>query len=75
MTKLTIYATQTCVWCKAVEKLFTMKHIDYEKVYIDDKPQLSQELYEKTGQMTVPVTSNGTDYVVGYNVGKLLALV
>lgn len=72
---LTIYSTKTCVWCKQVERLFNLKKVAYEKVYLDDNPKLTEELLQKTGAMTVPITTDGHTYVVGWNVGALMKLI
>lgn len=42
----------------------------YEVVEIDDKPEIAQKLYDM-GYRTVPVTTNGRDYVAGYNLAGL----
>mgnify|MGYP001463981132 CR=1 FL=1 len=72
---ITVYSTNTCVWCNAVMKYFKSKGIDAEKVMLDDEPELRQQLLDKTGAMTVPITTDGKDYVVGYNIGKLAKLI
>lgn len=72
---ITLYSTITCVYCKAVEKYLQMKNVAYEKIMLDDKPDLRQELINKTGAMTVPIITNGKDYVVGYNLTALQKLI
>jgi len=70
-----VFATRTCVWCKQVEKFLQLKQVQYEKVYIDDDQATRQMLFEKTGMMSVPVTSDGEQFIVGWNVGALSDLV
>jgi glutaredoxin 3 len=72
---LTIFSTRTCVWCKAVERYLQMKKVQYEKVMVDDDPETRQMLFEKTGYMAVPVTTNGTDYVLGNNWARINELI
>lgn len=69
--KITLYSTLSCAFCAMVEKYLVMKNISYEKVLLDDNPTLRQQLFEKTGAMTVPITTDGEQYVVGYNLGAL----
>lgn len=52
-----------------------MKQIQYEKVMVDDNPEIRQMLFEKTGYMAVPVTTNGTDYVLGNNWARINELI
>lgn len=52
-----------------------MKKVIYEKIFIDDLPEMRQKLLDITGHMTVPITTNGKDYVVGWDIGRLSALI
>ena len=71
---ITVYATQTCPWCSHVERYLSMKGVEYQKVYVDDDVEKRQELLEKTGMMSVPVTTDGEEYIVGWNPAKLSQL-
>lgn len=71
---ITIYATQDCSWCRQVEKFFEYNQQDYEKVFIDDEPEIRQYLYNVTGSMTVPISTNGEKFAVGYNIPTLKKL-
>jgi glutaredoxin 3 len=72
---ITIYSTKTCRWCVQVEKYLDYQKVAYEKVMVDQDPALWQELYDKLGHMTVPITTDGTKYVIGYNIGQLKELI
>lgn len=78
----TIFTTKTCAYCPMVVKWLQNKGIAFTKVELDDNPKLRQELLERTGAMTVPITKfdftdaeieNGKKpaFVVGFNIGKL----
>lgn len=73
---ITIYKTPTCVYCKMVATLFDKKGVKYQLVDVSEDPKLRQEVIEKSGAMTVPVTVKGDweDFVIGWNPGKLLSL-
>ena len=58
-----------------VKKYLKSKNIEYEEVSLDDDPDIRQELFEKTGAMTVPITTNGSTYIVGYNIRELNELI
>lgn len=70
-----VYATKTCAWCGHVEKYLKMKGVQYEKILIDDEPDIRQYLLDITGAMTVPVTTDGTTFVVGWQPDKLNKLI
>jgi len=72
---VTLYSTKICPWCKTVEKYLQMKKVQYQKIYVDDDHQKRQELFEMTGMTSVPVTTNGKEFVVGWNAGKINNLI
>lgn len=72
---ITVFTTQTCAYCAMVKKYFDAKKIEYTTVDVTDDEQTRNELLEKTGMSAVPVTTNGTDYVVGFNPAQLAKLV
>lgn len=80
---ISIYATNTCVYCVQVKKFLENKGLTYTLINLDDNPERTNELLELTGQLAVPVTvvaEEGNDdapkdVTVGWNPGKLTAAV
>jgi glutaredoxin 3 len=72
---LRVYSTTTCAFCKMVEEYLQRKAVPYQKVMVDDDFETRQMLFEKTGMMTVPITSDGERFVVGWNVAELNSLI
>jgi glutaredoxin len=58
-----------------VKKYLTLKGVEYEAVDVTNDPEKRQELLEKTGMMSVPVTTNGDNYVVGFKPADLAKLI
>jgi len=56
MTKITIYSTTTCGYCRSLKSYLQSKNIEYEEKLADRDQQLARELYEKSGQLGVPFT-------------------
>ena len=56
MSKITIYSTATCGFCKMLKSYLQSKNIAYDEKQADNDPKLAQELYEKSGQLGVPFT-------------------
>lgn len=75
MGKLVVYTTDTCGYCSMVKRFLDAKQIDYEVVNLSEQPERQKEAYEMSGALTVPVTTNGKDVVVGWNAGRLMQLV
>lgn len=56
MSKITIYSTTTCGFCKSLKSYLKSKDIKYDEKLADLDPKLAQELYERSGQLSVPFT-------------------
>ena len=56
MSKIIIYSTATCGYCKMLKSYLQSKNIEYEEKHADLEQSLAQELYEKSGQLGVPFT-------------------
>jgi len=57
-----------------VKRLLGVWKIDYEVVDLTDNLDLWAEIAKKAGGNNVPITTNGKDYVIGYNPIKIRAL-
>lgn len=68
---VTVYTTASCAFCPMVKKFLQIKKIDYSEVDVTNDMSLRDELYKKTGLMSVPITTDGEKFVVGYNPGML----
>jgi glutaredoxin 3 len=69
---VTVYTTDSCAYCPMVKKYLTLKNVEFETVDVSNNLEKRQELFEKTGMMSVPVTTDGEKFVVGFNPGKLV---
>ncbi len=61
MSKITIYSTATCGFCRMLKSYLQSKDIAYAEKHADQDERLAQELYEKSGQLGVPFTIIETD--------------
>ncbi len=64
---ITVFTTKTCAYCKMVKQYLTLKGKEFEVVDLEEHPEKRQELFEKTGALTVPITQVGDDFVIGWN--------
>lgn len=67
MAPVVMYATKQCPYCVRAERLLQRKGATFKKILLDDKPELMQEVIEKTGRYTVPQIFIGTVHVGGYD--------
>lgn len=67
---ITVFTTNTCAYCKMVKQYLTLKGKEYNVVNLDENPEKRQELFEKTGALTVPITQVNDEYIIGWNRSK-----
>lgn len=68
---ITVFTTNTCAYCKMVKQFLTLKGKEFKVVNLDDDPSKRQELFEKTGAMTVPITQVDDQFIIGWNRQRL----
>lgn len=56
MSKITIYSTATCGYCKMLKSYLMSKDIKFNEKHADQDQKVAVELYEKSGQLGVPFT-------------------
>lgn len=66
-----IYSTPNCVYCVKAQKLLEKHNIEYQKIDVSTSSALFEEMFNKSGQMGVPVIDIDGDIMIGYNESKL----
>lgn len=56
MTKITIYSTTTCPYCKMLKKYLNEKGVAFEDVLLDEHPDQIQTSVDGCGSQGVPCT-------------------
>lgn len=56
MSKVIMYTTRTCPFCKMQKDYLVSKNIPYLEILVDEKPEEAQKMIEISGQMGVPFT-------------------
>jgi glutaredoxin 3 len=68
MPVITMYSTAICPYCVRAEQLLKSKGvIDIQKIRIDEKPELRDEMMTRTGRRTVPQIYIGDKHVGGFD--------
>ena len=71
---ITVFTTPDCSKCPMVKAFYDRHEIKYETVDLTENPDIAQNVFELTGALTAPITTNGTEYVIGVDYGKLREL-
>lgn len=76
MTKITIYSTHTCPYCKMLKDYLNQKGLAFDNVFVDDDQAKAEEMMKISGQMGVPFTvierDDGTkENILGFDRSKI----
>lgn len=74
MSKVAIYTTPTCVYCKMTKEYFKNHGVAYEEKNVAQDDAARRQMIEKSGQMGVPVTEIDGSIVVGFDEERLSSL-
>lgn len=69
-----VFSTPTCPWCTKVKDYLKSKGVEFENVDVSVNREAAMEMVRNTNQMGVPVTQIGNEFIVGYDVDKIDAL-
>ena len=74
--KITVYSTPTCPFCHAVKDHLKSLGVGYTEYNVAEDEAKATEMFEKTGQMGVPVTEieypdRKSEFVVGFDQAQL----
>lgn len=65
MSKVLMYCTSACPFCRSAERLLTEKGAAIEKVRVDLDPSRRAEMMQRSGRRTVPQIWIGERHVGG----------
>jgi glutaredoxin 3 len=66
MTRLTIYTTEPCGYCRTAKALLDKRSIPYEEINLAKDPEGRAELVKLTGMMTFPQVVIDGEPIGGY---------
>jgi glutaredoxin-like YruB-family protein len=67
MKNITIYSTPTCHFCHLAKDFFKEKNIAYTEHDVASNLEKRKEMFEKSGQMGVPVIVIDDQVIVGFD--------
>lgn len=71
MSKVKIYTTPSCVYCKMAKEFFNQNQIEYEELNVVQDVKARDEMIQKSGQMGVPVIEVDEKVIIGFDEQKL----
>lgn len=74
MTKITIYTTPTCIYCKMAKAFFKENKIEYQEKDVSTDEIARNEMIAKSNQMGVPVIDINGQIIVGFDKASLSKL-
>lgn len=72
--RVIVFSTPTCPYCLAVKKYLTQRGVPFEEEDVSRNMFAAQYMVQRSGQQGVPVIQVGGDIVVGFDRGRLDAL-
>ena len=72
---LTVYSITSCPWCDKAKRYLKQKGVEYDERNIELNADDAAACEKLSGDTMVPVITNGTDYVVGFDREKIDALI
>lgn len=69
--KVIIYSTSTCPWCMKAKDFFKENNVKYEEIDVGENEKARNEMFEKSGQMGVPVIDIQGTILVGFDKAAL----
>ena len=67
MTKVVLFTTSSCSWCKRAKKYFRENRVPFKEINVEKDQRAARDLVKKTGQMGVPVVKIGGKWIVGFD--------
>jgi len=64
--KVVVYSTPTCPFCVMAKEYLTEKGVNYEDVNVAANHDRAREMFQKSGQMGVPVIDIDDNIIVGF---------
>jgi len=65
--KVRIYTISTCPYCKMLKEFLLQNDIQFEELNVGENREYFQEMFEKTGQLGVPVIEIKGKIIVGFD--------
>lgn len=69
--KVKVYSTPTCPYCLGAKQFLKENNINFEDIDVSKNPAKTEEMFQRTGQMGVPVLDIDGEIIVGFDKEKI----
>ncbi|MBI5225308.1 glutaredoxin family protein [Candidatus Micrarchaeota archaeon] len=67
MKNVIVYTTKTCVYCNATKEFLKNNSVQFKEVDVGVDQKAAEEMFEKSGQVGVPVVEIEGTIIIGYD--------
>lgn len=71
---ITVFTTPTCPWCTRTKDFLRTQGAEFTERDVSEDRSAAETIMQLTGQLGVPVTTDGADTVVGFDQPRLQAM-
>ena len=71
MTRVTVYSTQNCPYCRMAKAFLEKQNVPYESLDVGNDTEAAQKMIELSGQRGVPVIMVDDEVIVGFDSERL----
>ena len=71
--KVMVYSTPTCSYCIRTKQFLKEHNVDFEDIDVSTNKVKTDEMIQKSGQMSVPVLDIDGEIIVGFDKAKIEA--
>lgn len=71
--KVMVYSTPTCPYCIRTKQFLKEHNVDFEDIDVSINKVRTDEMIQKSGQMSVPVLDIDGEIIVGFDKAKIEA--
>ncbi len=71
MPKIRIFSTPSCPYCVTLKEFLKANNVEFEELDVSVDMEAQKEMVEATGQMGVPVSKIGEEWIIGFDKQKI----
>ena len=69
--KVKVYSTPACSICNGLKAWLRQNKIEFENIDVSKDARAAEEIIEKSGEMSMPITEVDGRFIAGFDVKKL----
>jgi glutaredoxin 3 len=67
MSKVVLFSTSTCSWCRRAKRYFRENRVPFKEINVERNQDAARDVVRKAGQTGVPVIKIGSSWIVGFD--------